>query len=187
MPVAQAVEVLAVETRVNVALSPKLTFQLYAQPLLSSGDDLTYKQLAQAESFDFDVFTEGVAGNGVTGWSCVGGQTCKDPEDTRFVDFDRDGQPDVAFPERDFNVRSLRLNAVARWEYRGGFHAVPGLAAGPRARGDHGNGVAGARSAGPVGGPHRKRVHRQADVLVRAVSGAGDAGLDERPARGPSS
>ncbi|OGU20062.1 MAG: hypothetical protein A3K13_08450 [Gemmatimonadetes bacterium RIFCSPLOWO2_12_FULL_68_9] len=111
---------LVMDTRVNVTLSPKLTFQLYAQPLLSSGDYLTYKQLARPESFDFEVFTEGVAVSGITGWSCAGGQTCKDPSDRRYVDFDRDGQPDFSFRERDFNVRSLRVNAVMRWEYRPG-------------------------------------------------------------------
>ena len=111
---------LAMDTRINLTVNPRLTFQLYAQPLLASGDYLTYKQLARAESFDFDVFTEGVAIEGPGGWSCVGGQTCRDPSDRRYIDFDRDGQPDFSFGERDFNVRSLRVNAVMRWEYRPG-------------------------------------------------------------------
>lgn len=111
---------LAMETRVNVTLSPKLTFQLYAQPLLSSGDYLTYKQLARAESFEFETFSEGVAQQGPTGWYCAGGQTCQDPEKVRYLDFDRDGRPDFSFAERDFNIRSLKLNAVWRWEYRPG-------------------------------------------------------------------
>ncbi len=111
---------LVMETRVNVTLSPKLTFQLYAQPLLSSGDYLTYKQLARAESFDFYTFTEGFAVQGPAGWSCVGGQTCRDPADVRYLDFDRDGRPDFSFPERDFTIRSLKLNGVLRWEYRPG-------------------------------------------------------------------
>jgi hypothetical protein len=111
---------LAMDTRVNVTVSPKLTFQLYAQPLLASGDYLTYKQLARAESFDFEVFPEGVAVGGPTGWTCAGGQTCRDPLDRRHIDFDRDGQPDFSFGERDFNFRSLRVNAVMRWEYRPG-------------------------------------------------------------------
>jgi len=36
------------------------------------------------------------------------------------VDFDGDGNTDFEFDDRAFNVRSLRLNAVLRWEYRPG-------------------------------------------------------------------
>ena len=111
---------LAMETRVNVTLSPKLTFQLYAQPLLAAGDYLTYKQLATAESFDFQVFAEGAARQGPDGWTCLYGQTCKDPSGVRYLDFNRDGVPDFSFQDRNFNTRSLKVNAVLRWEYRPG-------------------------------------------------------------------
>ena len=33
---------------------------------------------------------------------------------------DGDGRGDYSFSDRDFNVRSLRGNAVLRWEYRPG-------------------------------------------------------------------
>ena len=36
------------------------------------------------------------------------------------IDFDGDGTTDFEFSDRAFNVRSLRLNAVLRWEYRPG-------------------------------------------------------------------
>lgn len=97
---------LSMETRVNVAVSPTLTAQLYAQPLLSSGDYLTYKQLVRPESFAFDRFGSD--------------RTYVDVDDERHVDVDADGLADFSFAERDFNIRSLRLNAVLRWEYRPG-------------------------------------------------------------------
>ncbi|MDD9949630.1 MAG: DUF5916 domain-containing protein [candidate division Zixibacteria bacterium] len=98
----------SLETRLNVAFSPDLTLQLYAQPLLSSGDYLNYKQLLQASSFDFDVLDEGT-------------RSFIDPTDGyRYLDFDGDGMPDINFSDRDFNIQSLRMNVVLRWEYRPG-------------------------------------------------------------------
>ncbi|HEX4934459.1 MAG TPA: DUF5916 domain-containing protein, partial [Gemmatimonadaceae bacterium] len=47
---------LALPTRVNAAFSPTLSFQLFAQPLLSSGDFSNYKQLAAPGTFDFTPF-----------------------------------------------------------------------------------------------------------------------------------
>ena len=71
----------SLETRIGVALSPDLTFQLYAQPLLSSGAYPAYKQLARSESFDFDVFERGQAVAAPNGdVSCVGGRICRRDE-----------------------------------------------------------------------------------------------------------
>ncbi|MGD2153032.1 MAG: DUF5916 domain-containing protein [Gemmatimonadales bacterium] len=109
----------SLDTRLNVAFNPRLTLQFYAQPLVSSGDYLTYKQLKASESFDFDLYQEGTAvvdGDVVT---CAGGRTC-DSDGERYVDWDGDGIIDTSFSDRDFNIRSLRLNAVLRWEYRPG-------------------------------------------------------------------
>ncbi|MXY49970.1 MAG: carbohydrate binding family 9 domain-containing protein [Gemmatimonadetes bacterium] len=98
----------SLETRLNVAFSPDLTLQLYAQPLLSSGDYLNYKQLLRGNSFDFDVLDEGT-------------RSFIDPTDGyRYLDFDGDGMPDINFSDRDFNIQSLRMNVVLRWEYRPG-------------------------------------------------------------------
>jgi hypothetical protein len=109
----------SVETRLNVAFNPRLTLQFYAQPLISAGDYLTYKALAKAETFDFDVFEEGAPTGSGDEVSCVGGRTCAD-DGRRYVDLDGDGTSDVDFSDKDFNIRSLRLNAVLRWEYRPG-------------------------------------------------------------------
>ncbi len=109
----------SVETRLNMTFTPDLTLQLFAQPLISSGDYLTYKQLARSASFEFDEFQEGTAVSVTDAIVCQGGRTCVD-DDTRYVDFDADGVTDFSFSDRDFNIQSLRLNAVLRWQYRPG-------------------------------------------------------------------
>jgi hypothetical protein len=81
---------------------------------------LTYKQLEESETFDFDVFEEGSAINVGDDVTCLSGRTCVDDEGERYIDWDGDGQSDISFEDEDFNVHSLRLNAVLRWEYRPG-------------------------------------------------------------------
>lgn len=98
----------SLETRLNVAFSPDMTLQLYAQPLLSSGDYLNYKQLLRGNSFDFDVLDEGRR------------SFIDQTDGYRYLDFDGDGMPDINFSDRDFNIQSLRMNVVLRWEYRPG-------------------------------------------------------------------
>jgi hypothetical protein len=112
-------ESVSMETRIDVSLTPSLTFQLFAQPLLSSGDYVRYRQLEEARSFDFRDFEPGTAsevGNDVT---CAGGDICL-LDGTQYIDFDGDGVTDYDLSDRDFNVRSLIGNAVLRWEYRPG-------------------------------------------------------------------
>ena len=62
-------------TRLNVTFSRSLTLQLFAQPLISAGDYVTYKQLARAGTYAFQTFTEGTA----TAEGCAGGTTCVFP------------------------------------------------------------------------------------------------------------
>jgi hypothetical protein len=88
--------------RMDWTFSPTLSLQVYAQPLLSAGDYVTYKQLAAAETYDFVDLGP------------------SDPSGTQSVDFDGDGTADFTFEDQDFNVRSLIGNAVLRWEYRPG-------------------------------------------------------------------
>jgi len=108
----------SMQTRVDWTFSPTLSLQLFAQPLLSSGDYLQYKQLAESQSFDFSGFVPGTATTTGTGIDCSG--TICDVDGTQHVDFDGDGTTDYAFGDRDFNIRSLIGNAVLRWEYRPG-------------------------------------------------------------------
>jgi hypothetical protein len=108
----------SMETRLDWTFSPTISLQLFAQPLLSSGDYLQYKQLSESQSFDFRTFQAGV------GQDQGGTVTCTtsicELDGTQHVDFDEDGTADFSFSDRDFNVRSLLGNAVLRWEYRPG-------------------------------------------------------------------
>ncbi len=105
-------------TRVDWTFTPTLSVQLYAQPLLSSGDYLEYKQLESAGTYDFLGFDAGsgqALGDGIQCSSTI----CK-IDGQQYVDLDGDGLTDYSFRDRDFNVRSLVGNAVLRWEYRPG-------------------------------------------------------------------
>ena len=108
------------ELRANYTFTPTLSFELFAQPLISSGDYVRYKQLAAPSTFSFRNFQEGTAANVEGNVLCTGGDICRDAQGTQHVDFDGDGAPDYTFADRDFNVRSLIGNAVLRWEYRPG-------------------------------------------------------------------
>jgi hypothetical protein len=111
----------SMQARANWTFTPNLSFQLFAQVLLSSGDYATYKQLLAPRTYDFDRFEAGTFSEAGGLVSCVGGQLCTEVEEdgdlTQHVDLDEDGVADYSFSDRDFNVRSLIGNAVLRWEY----------------------------------------------------------------------
>lgn len=107
----------SLETRLSVTVTRSLTVQLFAQPLLSYGRYPGYRALRRAESFEFDEFSPGTTSDG--GATCTGGDICES-EGKQFVDLTGDGVNDYSFATPDFNVRSLRGNAVLRWEYRPG-------------------------------------------------------------------
>lgn len=111
-------ESFSLETRVNWTFTPTLSLQLYAQPLLSSGDYVQYKQLAEPESYDFRAFQAGTSS--VLGNTVLCSSSICELDGDQYVDFDSDGTTDYSFSDRDFNVRSLVGNAVLRWEYRPG-------------------------------------------------------------------
>ncbi|HEX7120051.1 MAG TPA: DUF5916 domain-containing protein, partial [Longimicrobiales bacterium] len=98
----------AMDVRLNVTFDPRLSLQVYAQPFLSSADFGPPAELAAPGTYDFRVYGEdvGETTRTETGWA---------------VDPDGAG-PAAAFnlPEQDFNLRSLRGNAVLRWEWRPG-------------------------------------------------------------------
>jgi Domain of unknown function (DUF5916)/Carbohydrate family 9 binding domain-like len=109
----------SMETRLDWTFSPTLSLQLFAQPLLSSGDYVRYKQLAAPGTYDFVGFTPGSGQVGADGTVACSGSICE-IDGRQNVDFNGDGTADYAFSDRDFNVRSLVGNAVIRWEYRPG-------------------------------------------------------------------
>jgi len=98
---------LALTARVNWIFSPRLSLQLYAQPLVSRGSYSGFKELARARSFDFLPYGPG--------------QIAYDAEaDEYSVDPARGLSGPFTFGNPDFNFKSLRLNTVLRWEWRPG-------------------------------------------------------------------
>jgi hypothetical protein len=101
---------LAMVTRVDWTFTPKLSLQVFAQPLIASGDFKDYKEFDRPRSFAFQIYGKD-----------KGTITRDDATDQYTVDPDGPGDaPSFSFNERDFNRRSLRGNAVLRWEYRPG-------------------------------------------------------------------
>ncbi len=99
---------IAMNTRFNVTFSPNLTLELFLQPLIASGDFSNYKEYAAPRGLRRLVY--GVDAGTVT--PVAAGDS-----------IDPDGAGPAAgfvIPPRDFTFRSLRGNAVLRWEYRPG-------------------------------------------------------------------
>jgi len=117
-------EELSLETRLDLIFTPDLSLEVFVQPLVSAGDFRNAKQLARARSFEFRRFeegeaVEGAAAEGERGVRCAGGDLCR-AGGRLHLDFDRDGVGDASFRDPDFTIRSVRGNAVLRWEYRPG-------------------------------------------------------------------
>jgi hypothetical protein len=89
--------------RLNWTFTPKLSLQIYAQPLISSGDYKNYKELAKPSTFDFIQYPIDEADAN---------------KEEFFVDPDESGPSEgFVISNPDFNYKSLRGNAVLRWEY----------------------------------------------------------------------
>jgi hypothetical protein len=100
----------AVPLRVNLVLAPKLSVQLYTQALLSSGDYPAIKELAAPRTYDFPTY-------GVD----VGSIQAEPGGKSYLIDPDGAGAASpFRLPIPDFNLKSLRVNAVLRWEFRPG-------------------------------------------------------------------
>jgi hypothetical protein len=113
---------LSMETRLGITFTRDLTLQFYAQPLLEAGRFTAYKQLAEPGTFDFHILQPGTpvdrSGDGQVD-GCEGGDICRH-NGWQLVDTTGDGAADHVFSDQDFNVISLRGNAVLRWQYRPG-------------------------------------------------------------------
>jgi hypothetical protein len=99
---------LSLSTRVNWTMTPRLSFQLYVQPLVASGDYAEFKEFLTPRTFDF-----GVYGRDQGTIAAVPGGYSIDPDGAGPASAFAIGNP-------DFNFRSLLGNAVVRWEYRPG-------------------------------------------------------------------
>jgi len=110
-------------TRLNVTFSPTLTLQLYTQPFVATGDYYRFKELARSRSLDYVAYGE-TPGSTLrcydatdTAMSCSGAAApayyVANPDTTA-------RRRDVRIRNPNFSSRSLRGNAVLRWEYRPG-------------------------------------------------------------------
>ena len=97
--------------RADIGLTPRLSFQLYAQPFASARkfDNIRLvpnprigRYLPQFDVLLADRLTRGTASSNAT------------------VDLNRDGVADFSFTEPDRHVLQLRTNMVLRWEFRPG-------------------------------------------------------------------
>jgi uncharacterized protein DUF5916 len=95
-------------TRLNLTFTPTLTLELFLQPLISSGEYESYKEFVAPRTLEKHVFDAS--------------QLTFFPDSNKYhLDADRNPATDpLTFSNPDFNFRSLRGNAVLRWEYRPG-------------------------------------------------------------------
>ncbi|MEO8620669.1 MAG: DUF5916 domain-containing protein [bacterium] len=106
---------LSLDTRVNVTFTPNATLELYAQPFFASGDYFNFKEFDAPRQLHKSIY-------GKDRGSVVATRDASGRE-TKYT-IDPDGATGLAAPfdidNPDFNFRSLRGNAVFRWEYNPG-------------------------------------------------------------------
>ncbi|HUX58895.1 MAG TPA: DUF5916 domain-containing protein [Bacteroidales bacterium] len=95
--------------RVNLNLSPNLTFQYWGQPFVATGKYFDHKfivePMAEKYSNRFQTYTT---------------EQISLIDDQYNVDENLDGTTDYSFGKRDFNVQEFLSNLVVRWEYNPG-------------------------------------------------------------------
>jgi hypothetical protein len=93
--------------RLNWTFNPRLSLQLYLQPLLAIGKYDRFKELASPKKYEYNIFGE----DGST-------ISYSDIDEEYTVDPDGPGPaPVFSFGNPDFNFKSLRGTIVLRWEY----------------------------------------------------------------------
>ena len=96
-----------VTNRASVTFTPDLTFELYMQPFISSGDYLALKELRAVRTFDFLEYGRDI------------GSIARQEDGDYLID-PGNGSDAFTVSDLDFNFRSLIGNAVLRWEWRPG-------------------------------------------------------------------
>jgi hypothetical protein len=108
--------IFSMDTRLNWTFTPNLTLELFAQPFVFAGDYSGFKEFTGPRTTEKAVYGQDF------------GTICFNPEANRYT-ADPNGlcllestqSPQAfSFDNPDLNVRSLRGNAVLRWEYRPG-------------------------------------------------------------------
>ncbi len=101
---------LSMEGRIDWTLSTRLSLQSYVQPFVAAGSYSDFKEFLTPGTRSFGVYGRG---RGTIAHDPAAGSYTVDPDGSGPA-------PAFTFGDPDFNVRSLRGNAVLRWEYRPG-------------------------------------------------------------------
>jgi hypothetical protein len=105
---------ISLETRANVTFTPTMTLELYVQPFIASGQYFDFKEFDAPRSGNFSVY-------GRDRGTITAARNSAGLVTSYTVDPDGPGPAaPFSFANPDFNFRSLRGNAVFRWEYRPG-------------------------------------------------------------------
>ncbi len=94
--------------RVDLALTPRLSLEVYAQPFISAGRYSALRLAADPHAASYAARFDSLGADRLTR---PGG------DNPATVDVDRDGVSDFSLDEPDFRIASLRTNSVLRWEF----------------------------------------------------------------------
>jgi hypothetical protein len=95
--------------RMNLNLSPNLTFQYWGQPFVATG-----------EYYDYKYITQPMANSYLDRFSTYKNNQIVNEGDQFKIDENTDGNTDYTLDLNDFNVKQFLSNFVVRWEYNPG-------------------------------------------------------------------
>jgi hypothetical protein len=97
----------AMTFRGNIIFTPAMTLQLYAEPFVSTGKYLSYREVNEPRGATFaDRFTD-----------YTDDQILVDEDGNVGIDIDESGTADIELGNPNFTYLSFRSNVVFRWEY----------------------------------------------------------------------
>lgn len=98
-------ETISANIRLNWTITPKMSLQLFLQPLISVGNYSNFKELAQPSSMKFN------------NYNSIGTVNYNIEDEEYSIDPDANGPAEsFTFSNPDFNYKSLRGTMVFRWE-----------------------------------------------------------------------
>ncbi|MEE9190377.1 MAG: DUF5916 domain-containing protein, partial [Candidatus Neomarinimicrobiota bacterium] len=100
---------LGLTTRVNWTISPKLSFEFYGQPYISSGFYKNFREVTQPLAHDYN-----------DRFRFYDDEISLSNDGIYNVDLNNDGTTDFTFNNPNFSFKELRSTFVIRWEYRPG-------------------------------------------------------------------
>ena len=108
--------IFSMNTRLNWTFTPTLTLELFAQPFVFAGDYANFKEFTGPRTTEQAVYGRDF---GTICFDAARNRYTADPNGLCALEATRSPQA-FSFDNPDLNVRSLRGNAVLRWEYRPG-------------------------------------------------------------------